>query len=55
MQALAAYYVIVANETARAAQRPYLSTTPKPVRRTRFAAAIASFVRPARRALASAV
>jgi hypothetical protein len=57
MQPLAAYYVIVATETARKAQEHprYESAPPSHARRTRFAAAVASFVRPARRALASAV
>ena len=57
MQPLAAYYVVVANETARKAQAHprYQSAPPAHARRTRFAAAVASFVRPARRAFASAV
>lgn len=56
MQPLAAYYVVVATETARKAQEHrYQSAPPRHARRTRFSAAIASFVRPARRALASAV
>ncbi|HEV7809157.1 MAG TPA: hypothetical protein VGO64_01050 [Candidatus Limnocylindrales bacterium] len=56
MQPLAAYYVVVATETARNAQEHrYQSAPPSHARRTRLAAAVASFLRPARRGLASAV
>lgn len=57
MQPLAASYVVVANETARKAQAQPRDQAIPPAhsRRMRFAAAVASFVRPARRAFASAV